>query len=97
MELMPTIDFILSFYIYFYHRFSTIFTDNKCNVLNGNRQYDSSNPIKTGTNVTASKDSVDTINNGETFLQDFLENLEEMFLRYYMQSNVCSCFKSSTT
>ena len=35
-----------------------------------------------------------TLSNEETFLQDFLENLEEMFPRYHMHSNICKRLKS---
>ena len=39
-------------------------------------------------------DPLTTISNEETFLQDFLENLEEMFPRYHMHSNICKRLKS---
>ena len=35
-------------------------------------------------------------NNEESFLQDFRENLEEMFPLYYMHIHVCSSFKYPT-
>ena len=41
--------------------------------------------------------SLTTISNEETFLQDFLENLEEMFPRYYTHNDVCNGFGYSTT
>ena len=41
--------------------------------------------------------SITIITTQETFLQDFRENLEEMFSRYYMRSYVSSRFKSLIT
>ena len=40
------------------------------------------------------QDSHSTSSNEETFLQDFVENLEEMFPQYYMNSDM---FEPSTT
>ena len=38
-----------------------------------------------------------TTSNEETCPQDFLENLEEMFLEYYICGNICRCVKYSNT
>ena len=38
-----------------------------------------------------------TLSYEETFLQDFQKNLEEMFLRYYMDGSVMSRLTLSTT